>query len=62
MGRKESKHITIKAISQNNLSKKKGRVEYKRGYLKQENNNNVVMSMDYRDQIYLPSWRKLIAT
>ena len=44
MGRKESKHITIKAISQNNLSKKKGRVEYKRGYLKQENNNNVVMS------------------
>jgi len=58
MGRKESKHITIKAISQNNLSKKKGRVEYKRGYLKQDDNNNFVMSTGLQGSNILTSLEK----
>ena len=42
IGMKERKYISIKAITNNDLSKKKGRVEYKRGYLVQDSKNNIV--------------------
>ena len=42
IGINERKYIYIKAITKNNLSKKKGRVEYKRGHLVQDSKNNTV--------------------
>ena len=39
---KENKYIKLEAITVNNLSKKKGRVEYKRGFFSQVNNQNLV--------------------
>ena len=38
----ENKYIKLEATTTNDLSKKKGRVEYKRGYLSQINNENLV--------------------
>ena len=38
----ENKYIKLEAITSNDLSKKKGRVEYKRGYFSQVNNENLV--------------------
>ena len=42
VGIKGRKYISIKAITNSNLSKKKGRVEYKRGYLVQDSKTNIV--------------------
>ena len=42
IGMKENKYIKLEAITVNNLSKKKGRVEYKRGFFSQVNNQNLV--------------------
>ena len=39
---RENRYIKIEAITTNNLSKKRGRVEYKRGYFSQVNNENLV--------------------
>ena len=42
VGVRENRYIKIEAITTNNLSKKRGRVEYKRGYFSQVNNENLV--------------------
>jgi molybdopterin molybdotransferase len=42
IGIKENKYIKLEATTTNDLSKKKGRVEYKRGYFSQVNNENLV--------------------
>ena len=41
-GIRENRYIKIEAITTNHLSKKRGRVEYKRGYFSQVNNVNLV--------------------
>jgi molybdopterin molybdotransferase len=42
VGIEENKFIKLEATTTNDLSKKKGRVEYKRGYFSQVNNENLV--------------------
>ena len=42
MGMSQTKYINIKAITNTEMSKKKGRVEYKRGFLVQDDNKNTV--------------------
>ena len=58
MGTKEIKNIVIKAITNNSLSKKRGRVEYKRGYLIQDNNKNYVTSSGLQGSNILSSLAK----
>ena len=55
---KERKNIMINAITKDNLSKKKGRVEYKRGYLMQDKNINYVMSSGLQGSNILSSLAK----
>ena len=58
IGIKERKNITIKAITNDDLSKKKGRVEYKRGYLIQKNNKSTVISSGLQGSNILSSLTK----
>ncbi len=58
IGIKERKTINIKAITNDDLSKKKGRVEYKRGYLIQRNNENFVRSSGLQGSNILSSLTK----
>lgn len=55
---KTRQSISIKAITNSNLSKKKGRVEYKRGYLIQSNGKNYVNSTGLQGSNILTSLAK----
>ena len=58
IGIKKRKNITIKATTNDDLSKKKGRVEYKRGYLIQKNNKSTVISSGLQGSNILSSLTK----